>query len=66
MLSYQSKMELPNLQKQETNEKLNIPLTPEAKTLIIDKVYSAITLTYDEARNSNECDCGQPSCKYCN
>ena len=47
-------------------ERLNIPLTPEAKTIIIDKVYTALTLTYDEARNSNGCDCGQPSCSYCN
>lgn len=36
------------------------------KNYLINKIDKAIADAYAEANNSNGCDCGQPSCRYCN
>lgn len=47
-------------------EDTGIKLTIEQKKIIINRVYEALVLSYSERKNTNECDCGQPSCSICN
>ena len=47
-------------------EKTGLKLTKEQKKIIISKVYKAVKLSYSEGQNTNGCNCGQPSCSFCN
>jgi len=47
-------------------EKLGISLTPDAKQLIIDKVYESTSLAYSEGKDGKNCHCGQTFCYFCN
>lgn len=44
--------------------KNGVKLSDKDKKLIIDKVYDSLSSAYQE--QSNGCDCGQPSCRFCN
>lgn len=44
--------------------KNGVILSDKDKQFIIDKVYDSLSSAYHE--KSNGCDCGQPSCSFCN
>lgn len=47
-------------------EKTGLKLNLKQKEIIIKKVYKAITDSSEKTFNNNGCNCGQPSCSFCN
>lgn len=51
-------------------KKTGLVLTEQQKLIIIEKVYDLAVSSYAEGKRikdtGNGCDCGQPSCRYCN
>jgi len=47
-------------------KKKDISLTKEDKTFIRSTINEATSSSWNKGTRSNGCDCGQPSCSYCN